>query len=238
VSILDPAVRVLFEKGGVCAASDACERAGVVGRVTQVPRVWCESPVAGITRTLRLRVMRFGERSDRHLGTGLLDSCRAGDVIIVSAPKDVRAGSWGGLLMAGAAAAGAVAVISDGYVRDVMSSTESGVPLFCRGPAVRSARGRLIEQAFDVPVVIDEEIVEPGEVVVADADGQIFLTPSDLPAVAEALSDVLGAEEEFLDSIRSRARTFSAVLNSRYEDLTQQTSGRPVTTANKKGDPE
>jgi 4-hydroxy-4-methyl-2-oxoglutarate aldolase len=235
---LDPAVRVLFEKGGVCAVSDACDRAGVNGRVTQVPRVWCESPVAGITRTLRLRVVRSGERPERHLGSGLLDTCRAGDVIIVSAPKEVRAGSWGGLLMAGAAAAGAVAVVSDGYVRDVMSSIESQVPLFCRGPAVRSARGRLIEQAFDVAVVIDEEVVEPGEVVVADADGQIFLAPSDLPAVAEALGDVLGAEEEFLDSIRSRSRSFSAVLNSRYEDLTQRTSGRPVQAATKKGVPE
>jgi len=215
---LDPAVRALFENAGTCAVSDACERAGVLARVTHVPAGPGTAPASGRVRTLRLRAVASGDKSSRHLGADLLDSCHAGDVILVSAPQDVRAGSWGGLLLAGAAAVGVVAVVVDGYVRDSAAATE--VAVFSRGSAVRSARGRLIEQGFDVSVIVDDEVVEPGEFVVADQDGQVFIAPQDIAAVATSLEQVLEMERGFLEEIVSGSHGVGAVLDSRYEDLT------------------
>jgi 4-hydroxy-4-methyl-2-oxoglutarate aldolase len=221
---LDPAVRALFESGGTCAAADACERAGVRLRVTHVPAQPGTAPVAGPVRTLRLRPTEAGDKSSRHLGADLLDSCQAGDVILVSAPRDVRAGSWGGLLLAGAAAVGVAAVIVDGYARD--SGASASVALFSRGSAIRSARGRLIEQGFDVPVVVEDEVVEPGDFVLADQDGQVFIAQRDVSVVAAALEQVLELERGFLEEIVSGRRGVAAVLDSRYEDLTNPASTR------------
>jgi 4-hydroxy-4-methyl-2-oxoglutarate aldolase len=214
---LDSAVRALFESAGTCAASDACERAGVPSRVTHVPARPGTAPVSGRIRTLRLRPVATGDKSSRHLGADLLDSCHLGDVILVSAPRDVRAGSWGELLLAGAAAVGVVAVVVDGYARD--SAAATGVAVFSRGSAVRSARGRLIEQGFDVPVIVDDEVVQPGEFVIADQDGQVFIAPQDVSAVATALEHVLEMEGSLLEEIVSGSRGVAAVLDSRYEDL-------------------
>jgi regulator of RNase E activity RraA len=217
-------IRKLFQSAGTCAVSDACERAGVTPRVTHVPATSCAAAISGPVRTLRLRPVAPGDRSTRHLGADLLDACDAGDVIVVSAPPAVRAGSWGGLLLAGAAAVGVHAVIVDGYARDSAEGETSPVATFYRGSAVRSARGRLIEQGHDVAVVIDDEVIEPGHIVVADHDGQVFLDAHDVAAVAAALEDVVKMEQGFLDEISSGRRSVASVLDSRYEDLTRPRS--------------
>lgn len=232
---LDPSLRRLFEKGGACGVSDACERAGVLPRIAHIPAMCCDGAIAGEVRTLRLRPARRGEQPGRHLGTALLDTCESGSVIVISAPEAIRAGSWGGLLLAAAANAGVVSVISDGYCRDVMESKQRGIALFCRGSAVLSARGRLVEQSYNEPIVVDREVVEPGEVVVADHDGQVFLSPEFVLPVAESLGHILSAEQEFVEQILSGKRRVSDVLNIRYEKLTQISLGASTVDGRREG---
>ena len=222
---VDPEIRSLLIKGGACALSDACERVSIKPRATYIPEAGPGAPIAGEVRTLRLRPASAGERPERHLGTALLDVCTPGDVVVISAPDDVRAGSWGGLLLAGAAAAGVIGVITSGYCRDTAIAEDVGVRLFCRGSAILSARGRLIEQDFDMPVLLDESAVEPGDIVVSDSDGQVFIAQTDIATVAEALDEILGVEQRFLEEMRAGQRRVSQVLDARYERMT--TMGGP-----------
>lgn len=220
---LDLEIRRLLIKGGACAVSDACERVGIKPRVAYIPEARPGAPIAGEVRTLRLRPAGAGERPERHLGTALLDVCGPGDVVVISAPDDIRAGSWGGLLLAGAAAAGVIGVITAGYCRDTAAADDAGVRLFCRASAILSARGRLIEQDFDVPVVLDETAVEPGDVVISDSDGQVFISQSDITTVSRALDEILGVEQRFLEEMQSGERRVSEVLDARYEEMTNRT---------------
>jgi regulator of RNase E activity RraA len=75
---------------------------------------------------------------------------------------------------------------------------ESGFPVFCRGTVPTDSNGRSEVRAHNVPVVIDEVRIEPGDLVVADDDG-VAIVPAAL------IDTVVGMAQE-KDTHESRFR--------------------------------
>ena len=89
---------------------------------------------------------------------------------------------------------GLAGLIIDGTVRDSAQIVALGFPVFCRGVNIRgtikSDRG-----AQAVPVTLGGVTIAPGEVVIADADAIITLSPEALPP-ALAAARIRAAKEE------------------------------------------
>ena len=66
-------------------------------------------------------------------------------------------------------------VIVDGPVRDIDESAELKFPVFARSAIPTTARGRIVEEAFNKPITIGEVIVKPGDLALADGSGICFL---------------------------------------------------------------
>ncbi|GJE97763.1 RraA-like protein [Phanerochaete sordida] len=119
-----------------------------------------------------------------------VDTAPAGSVIVIAAPPQVKNAVWGGLMTAGAQSRGAQGVVISGRCRDLAEHRSANFPVFARGHSTLGQSPFTRPSAVNVPVTIAPEGVlasaegafapatmNPGDVVVADEDGVVFVTP-------------------------------------------------------------
>lgn len=130
-----------------------------------------------------------------------IEEARAGDVIVVVPTTDSAFGFIGELMATQMQVRGVRAYVTSGGVRDTAELRDMGFPVWT---AHVSAQGTVKDTAgsVNVPVVLGDVVVNPGDVVVADDDG-VTVVPRE--RAAEALE-------------ASRARTAKEAANrARYE---------------------
>jgi len=104
-----------------------------------------------------------------------LDDIRAGEIILVAAGGSARAACWGELFSTAARARGARGTLIDGYCRDAQTIAAIGYPVWCRGMLPLDVKGRLALTAWRQPAVVGGLPVQPGDLVIADADGVVVV---------------------------------------------------------------
>lgn len=117
-----------------------------------------------------------------HHVLGLL---RPGDVLVIDRLGDDKHACLGGGVAVAAKASGAVAAIIDGPATDFSEILAEDFPVWCRGAAPITTRLLGVGGAFNTSVSCGGALVSPGDAVVADESGVLFLPPDD----AEALAD-------------------------------------------------
>jgi len=101
-----------------------------------------------------------------------VDALRPFDVMLVSS---CDWSFWGELLSTAARYRGSRGIIIDGYTRDTAAIAEMGFPTFCRGIHPADSLGRLDVAAHNVPIQCGGVAVDPGDLVLADADGIVLI---------------------------------------------------------------
>jgi regulator of RNase E activity RraA len=148
-------------------------------------------PLVGRVVTLRYLPVRDTpgpEEANGRLAYGTaFDVADVGDVVVISAPRDLPVSVLGGNAMAAARAAGVVGAIADAFVRDVDEIEAVGLPVWAAGVTAISGRGRLEAVAINGPVEIRGVHVHAGDVVVADASGIAFVPADQFGLVADQL---------------------------------------------------
>jgi regulator of RNase E activity RraA len=72
-----------------------------------------------------------------------------------------------------------------GAVRDTAEMKEMGFPVFSRTVASGFMLGKIASLGFNVPVTVGGVPVRPGDIVMADNDGVVFIPPEHLEAVID-----------------------------------------------------
>jgi 4-hydroxy-4-methyl-2-oxoglutarate aldolase len=202
-----------------CSVSDALDSLGLSGAVFGLPPLTVKKRVAGAAVTVRLAAP-VANAPKRHLGVGAIMAAKPGDIIVVEHRGRMDVSGWGGLLSRAAAQRKVSAVIVDGACRDLDESEELGLPVFARGGVPITARGRVAEHAFNEPVTIAGVIVKPGDFVLADASGVVFIDlirAEDIIATAERIF----AREQRMAQAIDRGDALDGVMGADYENMLQ-----------------
>lgn len=217
---MDEAVKRLAQLDG-CAVSDAMDKLGLAGAVSGLLALSSPRRIAGRVVTCRLVAAGQAPSSGgpvRHLGTAAIQACRPGDVIVVEQRTGIDAGSWGGILSVGAKVRQVAGVIADGPVRDVDEARACDLPVYARSATVRTARGRIAEAETNGPVTIGDVRVHPGDCVIADASGVVFVPAAQLDRVLQAAEAIAGREAAMTQALRA-GRPISEVMGADYEHM-------------------
>ncbi len=152
--------------------------------------------MVGTARTLRF----VPNREDLFAGHGggynaqkrLFDSVGPGEIIVIEARGETGSGTLGDVLALRARVAGAAGIVTDGGVRDVEAVAAVGIPVYTAGahPAVL---GRVhVPWDTDLTIACGGTTIQPGDIIVGDADGVIVLPR----ALAEDVVDAALEQED------------------------------------------
>ena len=127
-----------------------------------------------------------------------LESAQPGDVMVVATHGHTDCAVVGDLIIAFARNRGAVAVVTDGMIRDQEALEEVGLPVFAAGirPSGPTKRG---PGSVGLPVWVGGQRIEPGDVVVGDSDGVVVVAQAML-AEAVVVLDQIAAKEAGMEA--------------------------------------
>lgn len=212
------------------ALSDAMDLLRMHGAVTGIHPLTVARRVWGRAVTVRLEpiaadVAATGtslSQPARHLCTAAVEASGPGWVIVVAHPGG-RAAGWGGLLSLAAHLRGVEGVIVDGPCRDVDEARELGFAVYGRSATPVTARGRIGEVSWNEPVDIAGCVVRPGDLVVADSSGVVFVDSARADEVLATAASIAQREDEFAGLLRGGAPV-SSVMSGRYERMVDAAS--------------
>jgi regulator of RNase E activity RraA len=203
-----------------CVVSDALDKLGFTGVAAGLSRVATEKKLVGRVLTVKLESAN-GRLAERHLCTGAIEAAGAGDIIVVEHHSRNDCAGWGGLLSRAAIVKGIAGVIVDGLCRDIDESRDIGFPVFARGVIPSTARGRIIETEFNGPITVGPVTVRPGDWVIADGSGVVFLAQENVEAILAQAEQLATREATLLKDIEAGVPV-SKVMSRTYEHMTRK----------------
>jgi 4-hydroxy-4-methyl-2-oxoglutarate aldolase len=204
------------------AVSDALDRLKLPGAVVCLAALSAPRRIAGTVITVQLEPAR-GRTSSRHLCTMAVDACGPDRVIVIAHNGCIDVAGWGGMLSLGAVLRGVEGVVIDGACRDLDESRELGLPVYARNAVPVTARSRIIETGWDVPVTIAGCAVEPDDLVIADASGVVFIPKYRAEEVIELASQLVAREQLMMAAVRER-KPMVEVMGGHYESMLTATT--------------
>ena len=208
--------------------SDALEIVGTPGAAVGL-RALVERPrrIAGRAATVELAPAGVAA-PEVHLGCRAIDVASPGEVIVVANGGRLDAAAWGGLLSLAASVRSVAGVVVDGVCRDAEEPWDLDLEVFARGVTPVTARRRVVERSFGEPVSVAGVTVRPGDWVIADATGVVFL-PADRLAELLPVARELARREAAMRAALLAGEPASVVLDRGYEALFDDV--RPATSS-------
>jgi 2-keto-4-pentenoate hydratase/2-oxohepta-3-ene-1,7-dioic acid hydratase in catechol pathway/regulator of RNase E activity RraA len=196
-TILTPALRDKLLRTPVAGLSAQLRKRGLNNvAIDGVRSLTPGQKVVGTARTLRF----VPNREDLFASHGggynaqkrTFDAVAEGEVLVIEARGDAGAGTLGDVLALRAHARGAAGIVTDGGVRDVEAVAAAGLPVYAAGahPAVLGRKH--VPWDADLTIACGGATVQPGDIVVGDADGVVVIPP----AMAEEVVDAALAQED------------------------------------------
>jgi regulator of RNase E activity RraA len=181
---------------------------------------------AGVALCARGRLHTRTRREVPSLPNTALDaSVCPGAVVMIDTGGFVGGACLGGLVAASLQRAGAVAIVSDGAVRDVRGIDALGLPAFARAatPVAGARRWGLV--TIGEPISLPGQtaasvMVHPGDLVVGDADGVIVIPRACAPTVVEDTEEVARIEARMAEALQAgRPRVEIFKENPRFDHV-------------------
>jgi 4-hydroxy-4-methyl-2-oxoglutarate aldolase len=180
-----------FAEYGVATVYEAAGRKGLID--AEFHQLIPGSRVAGPARTVACG------QDDNLMVHAAIERIRPGEIVILTMPEPRPVALIGDLLVTQIRKKGAAGVLVDASVRDAADLATMGLPIFARYIRVRGATKDILGE-LDVPVTVGGATIEPGDVVILDADGACYV-----PAARAA--EVLAASKSRVEKeAASRAR--------------------------------
>jgi len=174
---------VRLSKLGVATVYEASGQEGLIDLplIQLIPG----SRVAGPARTV------LCGQDDNLMVHAVIEQIQPGEVLVLSMPEPSPVALLGELLATQVIVRGGASILVDAAVRDVEELVELGLPIWTRFIRVKGAT-KTKEGELNGPVVVGGVKINPGDVVVLDADGGVRVK-------ADRVEEVLQAAEARLE---------------------------------------
>ena len=203
--------------------SDAMDRLGIAGQCLGIMPLDRSFRLAGPAFTVRY--VPVG--TDPGSVGDYIDDLAPGTVVVLDNAGRLDATVWGDLLTAAASRRELGGTVIDGVCRDSERALELGYPVYSRGRWMRTGKDRVRVDGYRIPVTVGGVRIEPGDLLLGDADGVVAVPASRSDEVIAAAEQIRDAEsriradmEQGTALTEARARTGYHMLQTRRRSST------------------
>jgi len=192
--------------------SDAMDRLGIAGQtfgIQPLDRSFRMVGRAFTVRTIPVAVVS-GTVGD------YIDDVPEGSVVVLDNGGRTDATVWGDILTIMSHRKGLAGTVIHGVCRDASRSLELGYPIFSRGVSMRTGRGRVQADGYQVSVSLGEVRVEPGDLLAGDGDGVVVIPRAREEEVLKLAAEIAESEDRIRQEIEQGSRLDEARRRHRY----------------------
>jgi len=135
-----------------------------------------------------------------------LEVTQPGDVIVIATGGAEQSSVFGDLYVGMAKNRGAVAVVTDGLVRDIDGFEQIGLPVFARGLSPNSPEKNGPGQV-GLPIKVGELTIDAGDMLVGDRNGVVVVPRAMIEEVIDHFDAIKTKEAQMEASIKAGARS-------------------------------
>lgn len=201
-----------FKRHATTTISDAMDRLGIPGQtfgITPLDRGFRMVGRAFTVRTIPVAVVS-GTVGD------YIDDVPEGSVVVLDNGGRLDATVWGDILTIMSHRKGLAGTVIHGVCRDASRSLELGYPIFSRGVSMRTGRGRVQADGYNVSVSLGDARVEPGDLLAGDGDGVVVVPRSREAEVLALAAEIEASEDRIREEIERGSRLDEARKRHRY----------------------
>lgn len=170
------------------------------------------TPLLGTAFTVKARI------GDNLMFHKAIDMAQPGDVIVVDGQGDLVNSLTGEIMMRQVLKKGIAGVVIDGAVRDADALRQMDLAIYAagitpKGP-YKNGPGEI-----NVPICCGGMVINPGDILVGDADGIVVINPQDAPAILEKAKAKQKKEQETFKHIEAGTVDRSAYSDEVFKKL-------------------
>ncbi|RSL63816.1 hypothetical protein CEP53_004301 [Fusarium sp. AF-6] len=155
-----------------------------------------------------VKMVEPSDKSAPSLDKHFVDHNEDGGIMYIQQPKGLPSACWGGLMSTRAKFLGAEGVVIDGRMRDINEHKEMKFPVFARGHSILGSNTFTRASLVNVPLQFKDELwINPGDILVGDADGVVVVPPT----LAERVSELCQARAEVDEKMFTELRKGAAM---------------------------
>ncbi|PGZ95389.1 regulator [Bacillus pseudomycoides] len=138
---------------------------------------------------------------------------KTGDVIVIDAKGDQYRAIAGDFILGMAQTLGISAIVVDGVIRDISGVKNLNFPVFSRGTSV-AASGKAGVGEINIPISCGGTAVNPGDIIVGDADGVVVIPQHEEQTIFEKSVDKLRKDEIREKNVSGNVKAIKEYLDS------------------------
>ena len=182
-----------YEDLFVSAVNDVLREEGMISQTlpNNIMPLREEMKVCGIAFTIK-GAPSLDLKDEMEERARMLEQIGPGDLVVWDTSGDTFSAQWGEMMTKVSKKRGCRGAILDGGVRDTAAVLKQNFPVFCKYRTSNGMLGRFRTTAWQVPILIGDVKIFPGDVVFGDIDGVIVVPRKmayDVLLRAEAIRD-------------------------------------------------